>query len=437
MVMSERRGVYLHEGMSDLRVANPHFDFRDEFDAALRLGGVTESIEQRLLANFSTAVSEDVLRRGHFSLEFYESDNGRPLLTTQDHRAFGDLTFLTLKGVKKRRKEGKPYTRELAELQGIRELRRQSFDCPDGTQFVLIYPTGPKEDGYSGVSLTYIYRAEGPPGPGRKLRVVFYKNALTLEGYAQLYRTLERGSSSREHDYSPEFFVSHPIDISDHPMIQTVDDVTTEIDGIANRDRRFADRSIGFGSTLSADVFVRYEPQLAESARFLVDTLEEKLHSHVAGLDQQALADLELAYSFARRAVGVFAERGVLVSTRDLKEDYEWNRRIERSIVFDDVRTGSSMESIVGDLMRLQTHFLDRYGDVHERKVGGIGCPPGMLQSIGVSLDGFSIPTLGDVSFETEENKWSYHSGTCRVCKTEHTQVGPCEICKVCEKTFD
>lgn len=39
-------------------------------------------------------------------------------------------------------------------------------------------------------------------------------------------------------------------------------------------------------------------------------------------------------------------------------------------------------------------------------------------------------------SFQTKE-KWDYHPGDCRVCEEKGLEVGPCEICKECEKTFD
>lgn len=33
--------------------------------------------------------------------------------------------------------------------------------------------------------------------------------------------------------------------------------------------------------------------------------------------------------------------------------------------------------------------------------------------------------------------KWDYHKGNCVVCKDRNLEVGPCSICKKCEKTFD
>ncbi|MCH7951514.1 hypothetical protein IH980_02150 [Patescibacteria group bacterium] len=437
MAAAERRGVYLHEGMNVLEVTNPHFDFRDEFDAALRVGGVTESIERRLYANFSTAVGEDVLRRGSFEFEFSEGENERLILTTADHRAFGDITRITLNGVKKRRAAGKPYERELAELVGMRELRRRCLDCPDGSTFVLSYPPGPAEDGYTGVSLTYVYRVEGDPGAGRRVRVMFYKNALSLEGHAQLSGFAEWVAAPPDSQSTPEFFVSSPIDISDNPIMQTADDVVARIDEIANSDDRFVVSGVGFGSSLAPETFASYEPQLRESAAFLAEALREELRTHSMGLDQKGLSELELAYSFARRAVKVFAECGQILTAHQLTEDCRWRRDVNRSFHLRGFEGGVAADSVVIEAGRLQAHLLNRYGDLETQRVGGGGCPPGMIASIGFSLDGFTVLALDGVSFGSSEKSWTYHSGTCRVCRAENTMVGPCDICKHCEVTFD
>lgn len=35
------------------------------------------------------------------------------------------------------------------------------------------------------------------------------------------------------------------------------------------------------------------------------------------------------------------------------------------------------------------------------------------------------------------EKKWSYHKGDCRACPAKDVDVGPCEVCKTCEKRID
>lgn len=40
----------------------------------------------------------------------------------------------------------------------------------------------------------------------------------------------------------------------------------------------------------------------------------------------------------------------------------------------------------------------------------------------------------GVLSSLFSENKWAYHQGDCLKCEQKNTQVGPCDICKDCEK---
>ena len=61
-----------------------------------------------------------------------------------------------------------------------------------------------------------------------------------------------------------------------------------------------------------------------------------------------------------------------------------------------------------------------------------------ILRSGGANPSGrFSCP-LGayDAFLLHSRTKWEYHHGICRLCN-DFTEVGPCKICKTCEKKFD
>lgn len=58
----------------------------------------------------------------------------------------------------------------------------------------------------------------------------------------------------------------------------------------------------------------------------------------------------------------------------------------------------------------------------------GKDAPPPVSGSCGSTL----------MELHNEHNKnWEYHTGDCVVCHAKHTDVGPCNICKNCEKEFD
>jgi hypothetical protein len=54
-------------------------------------------------------------------------------------------------------------------------------------------------------------------------------------------------------------------------------------------------------------------------------------------------------------------------------------------------------------------------------------------------MDG-QIPTYGEGVFSllySLEKNWEYKIGDCRRCERKEISVGPCSICKDCEKKFD
>ena len=59
------------------------------------------------------------------------------------------------------------------------------------------------------------------------------------------------------------------------------------------------------------------------------------------------------------------------------------------------------------------------------------GCP-GVFNS---ELLGFNnSPIIKDVFGNTRATTWEYHAGTCVCCGSSNVDVGPCNICKICEK---
>lgn len=419
MGRSEQRGFYLTPEMHALKVDNPHFDFRDEFNAALQVGGVTESFKRRLFANFTAAVGEDVLRRGSFELQVYQNNGGGLVLTTADHEEFGDISWISLNGAKKRRAEGRAYERELSEVIGMRRLRRELFNSADGATFVLICPPGSAEDGYIGTSLTYIYQVEGEIGVGRRVHASFYKNALSLEGHKEFFKFASPVDSIDGFESRPEFFVMHPIETSEHPNMQTAEDVIFGIDRIAERGGEYIVPGIGIGSSLSPEAFRSYGPQIHESAAFLCEAMDEAMRLSPRGLDQAGLSDLEVAYSYARRAVKAFAQKGRLLRSSSIMDDYR------RQLVFEAKRPTYGFDSdrlrdeFFSQAFQFQAHLVDRYGRTEAEVVGGHGCPPGMLSSIGVSIDGFRLSTYGEVSFGNggDEESTVMNCVTCPFCK--------------------
>lgn len=62
----------------------------------------------------------------------------------------------------------------------------------------------------------------------------------------------------------------------------------------------------------------------------------------------------------------------------------------------------------------------------------------GSCGSIGSSNDIFnSLNSISRILNPDTKIHWDYHDGNCVVCNKKSTEVGPCSICKECEKKFD
>src|SRR5260221_8056481 len=140
--------------------------------------------------------------------------------------------------------------------------------------------------------------------------------------------------------------------------------------------------------------------------------------------------------------------------------------------VADKIKDGNSIEEIMAEtrpisLRRDHAEVGLNYNDVYAnpaamvgalgmqrvKQVGGGGCPPNRGFDFGGGLlggtDVLAQYTVENVmkdllqnsvgQFGLEDNKketWDYHKGDCVVCKAKNAEVGPCEICKDCEKKF-
>lgn len=70
----------------------------------------------------------------------------------------------------------------------------------------------------------------------------------------------------------------------------------------------------------------------------------------------------------------------------------------------------------------------------------GYQVPPlsGSCGSLGSSNDIFNtVSPLSRILSPESKTHWDYHDGNCVVCNKKNAEVGPCNICKNCEKKFD
>lgn len=94
-------------------------------------------------------------------------------------------------------------------------------------------------------------------------------------------------------------------------------------------------------------------------------------------------------------------------------------------------RNSVSKHSLIDDIYS--------YGLSPVREVVGGGCPTNKGFSIGLhglTLQDIFSNSIAQFGNESTATRWEYHLGSCVVCQSNYVDVGPCSICKDCEKKF-
>ncbi len=91
-------------------------------------------------------------------------------------------------------------------------------------------------------------------------------------------------------------------------------------------------------------------------------------------------------------------------------------------------------------LTYLNEHLLlNEYSKKHAYVFGGGSCPTSSNESLNMFASGINYQTASLITGKIEESnkKWEYHTGNCVCCGAKNTEVGPCKVCKKCEKKFN
>jgi hypothetical protein len=120
------------------------------------------------------------------------------------------------------------------------------------------------------------------------------------------------------------------------------------------------------------------------------------------------------------------------------KESMDWK---DAEVAFNAILTrADEIQGVVKTQIRFSSsdkEVIYQYGILPVREVTGGGCPTNKGYSI--FEDPFKTSYSNSVlkfGMETSSVTWDYHRGDCVVCKKEGIDVGPCSICKECEKKF-
>ena len=280
------------------------------------------------------------------------------------HADPGPILNIYRKAIAYRQERGLSVKREVAECAGFQKLQDGLADAPVGTMALWISPPGSKEDGYGTHSFTFIAQIVEDPEEGKSLRIIPYRNELSIEEHKEYLEYFDQDAQ----DYNTDTdFLANPTIIGQLDTIQTPDDIISLIGEIDKFNIEWRDKLI---------------PLVMPLVGGFIQLIRENAS------DQQLL---RARYAIENRVLE--EKKYILGEEKTPKIVFENNPQI----------------------------VFERYGNITPPIVGG-------------SCGSSSTP----MEFHKESGKnWEYSPGDCVVCRQKNTMVGPCKICKSCEKTFD
>lgn len=283
--------------------------------------------------------------------------------------------------------------RRKTEYQVLQNLSKDLVHAQDGDTFIWSSPPpeGIENETYGGYTMTHIYEIREVKGKkvlvGRDV-----KNNLDLFAQKNLL----------EHFAQMEIFNGTPSSLD---ILGTL--VKTER-GVSSHDVE-----------LTIKEQESYEDIENDEKKFdtILDLYKPQLESIFYQLGSSDVSEKEITEAFKAWAKEVYLGNEVL---KLRKKNYHEGRG----------------DGVSEDEYRYLRNSLDaRFAN----RISGGSCGGNIGFTKGLYQDSFSyLPTYVAPSFGMHTNgKWEYHTGNCRVCFSSNIEVGPCSICKICEKKFN
>jgi len=422
-------GYYEQSSFADLRVSNPHFNVVSTYNLLLRLDrqGDKVGFKESLFQDFFTAIAEDVLTEGEVALAFFRDESSRDgwKLTHPSYQHSADIVDITLNGAKKRRDDGQDWSRQYWEILASRKLRQWWKEAEGGEVFVWQLPadTG-GVCGYDPVSLTYVYRVVEEDGD-KRVEGKYYKTSLSLVGNNKLRQELEvRG------EVTEAALIANPVRIG----VGEIDRVRAKIKAVeAEGGENVVGELVDDRGKLTPEAFKAYEGQIAQAVEFLDQVVVEEYNAWGAALGQQGVDRLEVAYSFARRAVENFGKTGVVVEATTIMNDFRTQLVMREELIRQKVKWGEISEQTRIRAYVWEQEVAGRYGLLDSMAVGGRGCPGGVMVGLGLGVGAPALSDMGRVGYLGGRERDGFDCPNCGA----HLPQGNGDTCGHCGMTKD
>lgn len=368
----------------EAKITPINFNAAKTFDPSFELerAGRVDALNRQEVSNFLSyemmQMETHLGERFNVNLSQYEYD-------IKDGKMYGrdmDEPFedSIRRGIERRKKAGNPVdrAREEAELTGFSKIQSVLLDpeTPVGTMMLSVSPSGGEESTYQ--NNFYDVFTLRQLGTLRYIETKRYTSGLDIDDYREKLSVF--GIIEIDESDPAAYLLANPIEITN---AITPDDLHHYL----HRDHGFVDKE-------TFEIVKKHCKGIAQAfAKSLIDQPEdEKLHK-------------DLFNSYLNKADEIFE------------------------------RIKSEGRQIWDKIEPINTAFMvnqdvEKYSQKEVKKVmTGCGMSGG-FESSGKKTAVFSVSEFG-------KKDWDYHKGDCVVCKRRYTMVGPCKICKDCEKEFD
>ncbi len=175
----------------------------------------------RYLGEYRLGVKYDEF---HYNLE-QDAESGDFFLSSP-HADPGPILNIYRKAISYKKERGLPVDREVAECLGFQKLQEGLADAQEGTLILWVSPPGSKADGYGDHSFTFIGQIVKDPEGKKRLRIIPYRNVLSLEEHKNYLKYFNE--DAQHYDKDTDFLVN-PVVIEQSEAIQTPDDIISFI----------------------------------------------------------------------------------------------------------------------------------------------------------------------------------------------------------------
>jgi len=175
----------------------------------------------RYLGEYRLGVKYD-----EFHYNFEQDAESGDFFLSSPHADPGPILNIYRKAIGYKQERGLPVDREVAECLGFQKLQEGLAGAQEGALILWVSPPGSKVDGYGDHSFTFIGQVEKDSSGGKRLRVIPYRNVLSLEDHKNYFRYFDEDAQYYEKDTD---FLANPVVIEQSESMQTPDDIISFI----------------------------------------------------------------------------------------------------------------------------------------------------------------------------------------------------------------